>query len=127
MSLNAVVTQSSYLKRKLDHYNSWLLDPSRPLTSSYPGFPEDIKREKAINTLASEVKIKTEARKMRAKIQKKRAKHETGRSKAELAAEFFTKHSGNKDLVVADLQNFAGMSKAGATTYFYNAKKMVNV
>jgi len=24
---------------KLDHYNAWLMDPNRPLTSIYPGFP----------------------------------------------------------------------------------------
>lgn len=24
---------------KLDHYNKWLSDPNRPLTSKYPGYP----------------------------------------------------------------------------------------
>lgn len=28
-------------QKRLDHYNKWLMDPSRPFTSAYPGYPGD--------------------------------------------------------------------------------------
>jgi hypothetical protein len=46
-------------------------------------------------------------------------------SKSALAVEIFKKHSGNKQLVIAEFVEVLGMTKAGATTYFYNAKKSV--
>lgn len=29
-------------QKRLDHYNEWLRNPSRPFTSIYPGYPDDI-------------------------------------------------------------------------------------
>jgi hypothetical protein len=46
-----------------------------------------------------------------------------GVSKIALAMEIFKKHNGNKQVVIAEFVEVLGMSKAGATTYFYNAKK----
>jgi hypothetical protein len=46
-------------------------------------------------------------------------------SKTEIAREVFIKHGGSRKLVIAELVETHKMSKAGATTYFYNAKKSV--
>lgn len=33
------------LQARLDHYNQWLIDPSRPFTSVYPGYPDTNKTD----------------------------------------------------------------------------------
>ena len=33
------------LQARLDHYNQWLMDPSRPFTSVYPGYPDTNKTD----------------------------------------------------------------------------------
>ncbi len=37
--------QAEYTER-LRHYNEWLMDDTRDVTSTYPGFPGDAKKEK---------------------------------------------------------------------------------
>ena len=44
-------------------------------------------------------------------------------SKLEKAIAFFKQFNGDRKLVIGALQSEVGMSQAGATTYFYNAKK----
>ena len=44
-------------------------------------------------------------------------------SKLEKAIAFFKQFNGERKLVIDALQSEVGMSQAGATTYFYNAKK----
>ena len=44
-------------------------------------------------------------------------------TKQEAAMAIFQRHSGNRKAVIADIKNELGMSDAGATTYFYNAKR----
>ena len=31
-------------QKRLDHYNKWLLDPKREFGTTYPGYPEDVKK-----------------------------------------------------------------------------------
>ena len=44
-------------------------------------------------------------------------------TKQEAAMAIFQRHSGNRKDVIADIKTELGMSDAGATTYFYNAKR----
>ncbi len=44
-------------------------------------------------------------------------------TKQEAAMAIFQRHSGNRKAVIADIKTELGMSDAGATTYFYNAKR----
>lgn len=44
-------------------------------------------------------------------------------TKQEAALAIFQRHNGNRKAVIADIKNELGMSDAGATTYFYNAKR----
>jgi mannitol-specific phosphotransferase system IIBC component len=54
----------------------------------------------------------------------KKAKQQTQRvSKTQRVAEFYKNSNGDKQTVIAMCIDQLGMSKAGATTYFYNAKK----
>ena len=47
-------------------------------------------------------------------------------TKQEATMAIFQRHNGNRKAVIADIQNELGMSNAGATTYFYNAKRFAN-
>ena len=44
-------------------------------------------------------------------------------TKQEAAMAIFQRHNGNRKAVFADIKTELGMSDAGATTYFYNAKR----
>ena len=44
-------------------------------------------------------------------------------TKQEAAMAIFQRHSGNRKAVITDIKIELGMSDAGATTYFYNAKR----
>lgn len=46
-------------------------------------------------------------------------------SKLEQAIAIYTRLNGDKAATIAAIQSEAGMSQAGATTYFYNAKKAI--
>jgi hypothetical protein len=126
MNLNE---HNDYLQRKLDHYNKWLMDPKREIGSGpYPGFPEDnaVKTGRAI--LQAEAKAKSAAKVAKAakpKAEKaKRARKTEGPTKQERAVEIYKRLNGVKGDVIQMIQAELGMSLAGATTYFYNAKKL---
>jgi hypothetical protein len=113
-----------YMTRKLEHYNKWLLDPKRPSGTVYPGFPEEVKLAKARVALAEEfiAKAKTKAA---PKAKAVKAKKVAGApTKQDLAVAIFTRLNGDKAAVISAIQAELGMSAAGATTYFYNSKKL---
>jgi ribosomal protein L7/L12 len=125
-NLNA---HNDYLQRKLDHYNKWLCDPARPVGSGpYPGFPEDVKLKAGVAKLQAEAKAKVEAKAAKPKAEKapkvKRARKAEGPTKQERAVELYKRLNGSKVEVIQAIQTELGMSLAGATTYFYNAKKL---
>lgn len=97
----------SYNERRIQHYNEWVRSGTG---GSYPGFPPELELAEGIELLK---------RDMKAKKAKK-----TG-SKTAKALEIYKNLKGNKALVIEEYQKTLGMSKAGATTYFYNAKKSV--
>jgi hypothetical protein len=125
-NLNA---HNDYLQRKLDHYNKWLMDPKRELGSGpYPGFPEDVKVKAGVAKLQAEAKAKVDAKAAKAAkpkaVKAKRAPKASGPTKQDRAVEIFKRLSGDKAQVISAIQTELGMSVAGATTYFYNAKKL---
>lgn len=133
---------NKYLDRKLAHYNVWLLDRSRVAGKPYPGFPEDtqssavkfrMKNMQVMNAFeqhASDMadrSAKSVAEKVARppKVAKEpSAPRASGPTKADRALEIFKRLSGDKAAVIAAIKEELSMSDAGATTYFYNAKKL---
>lgn len=133
----SIVTQENdYLTRKLAHYNAWLGDTKRPLTSKYPGFPEPRPGEAPAKTTKPKGKkltvveqIEKIQAKAEAKVEKKAAKAKpaksAGGSKQDRAVALFKEFNGDRKQTIQAIMEQLGMSTAGATTYFYNAKKLV--
>lgn len=107
-----------YLNRKLKHYNTWLGDLDRELGTPYPGFPEDFpekKTKKAVAKTVAKAPAATTVRKVRVSSK--------GPTKAERALEIVRTSKQCRTNVITQLQQDLGMSKAGATTYYYNSMK----
>lgn len=104
------------LNEKLSHYNKWLGDSKRPLTQVYPGFP----KQKELNVLCGLTVEEAPAK----AAKKVRTAAPAGSTKLEAARKLF---AANKSLsrtdMIALFMTELTMSKAGATTYFYNAQK----
>jgi len=130
---------NAYLDRKLAHYNVWLVDNSREAGKPYPGFPEDMQarpvkfRMKNMQTMNafeqfdSDMKArsaKPKAEKAPKVAKEPRAPRASGPTKADRALEIFKRLGGDKAAVIAAIKDELSMSDAGATTYFYNAKKL---
>jgi hypothetical protein len=126
----AKLKDPDYGTRKLAHYNVWLLDPNRkPYPEDrYPGFPEDVEREQAVAAYKEEFvqrQAKPKAEKAPKAPRAKRAKRMEGPTKQERAVELYKANMKlSKDNMIALLREKLDMSLAGATTYFYNAKKL---
>lgn len=123
------LTDPEYGKRKLDHYNAWLLDPKRDPSSRYGGFPEDIERERVIADMRRDMtergllKPKTE-RKPKAPKVKAARKPRSGPSKIDRATELYLANNNRSKInMIALFQSELEMSLAGATTYYYNVMK----
>lgn len=124
-------TYHNYLDRKLAHYNAWLLDSKREFGKPYPGFPEDMKKGKKMQspviadmaaTLSGAKAAPAKAKPAKAKAARKSEGPKAG-TKSQLAVEIYKRLAGDKAAVIAAIQDELKMSLAGATTYFYNAKK----
>lgn len=130
---------NAYLDRKLAHYNQWLVDNSREIGKPYPGFPEDkqarpvkfrmknMQTMNAFEQLDHDLKArsaKPKAEKAPKVAKEPRAPRATGPTKADRALEIYKRLSGDKAAVIAAIKDELSMSDAGATTYFYNAKKL---
>lgn len=133
--VSTVIEDQDYLTRKLAHYNTWLGDPKRPLTSKYPGFPEPRPGEAPAKTVKSRGKkltvveqLEKQQEKLAVKEEKKAVKAKPaksiGGSKQDRAIEIFREFSGDRKQTIQAIMERLGMSTAGATTYFYNAKKL---
>lgn len=110
---------SDYGTRKLAHYNAWLLNPNRPEGERYPGFPEEVALAAGRARLVADRKVARKAVPARVRAPKE-VKPGT---KLAVAVDIFRRLSGDKASVIAEIQKTCSMSLAGATTYFYNAKK----
>jgi hypothetical protein len=123
-------TQLDEGAKRLAHYNEWLLDPNRPFGTIYPGYQTSTKPTKGkkmpSTVIADMTKVLTKEKKVAIKPAKKAARVSDGPragSKSELAVEIYKRLKGDKASVIAAFQSELSMSVAGATTYFYNAKK----
>lgn len=103
------------MNEKLSHYNKWLGDAKRPLTQVYPGFP----KQKELDVLCG-LTVAAPA----AKTKKVRTSAPAGGTKLDAARKLFaTNKSLSRAAVIALFMTELSMSKAGATTYFYNVQK----
>lgn len=130
MKKSVVTVDDSEGAKRLRHYNEWLLDPKRAVGSGpYPGYPQPKgKKKMQSEVIANMTEVLTkDVKAAPAKATAKKAKR-TGASptKGELALQIYQRLNGDKAGVLNELQNGLGMSLAGATTYFYNAKKASN-
>jgi len=116
--------ENNYLTRKLAHYNEWLLDDKREFGTVYPGFPEDHPAVAAPKAAAAAEPKSTKTAKPKAKAEKKAKSSSPGYSKQDRAVEIFLEFNGDRKQVIAAIVERLAMSTAGATTYFYNAKKL---
>ena len=123
---------NDYLTRKLAHYNEWLLDPKRKPGVPYEGFPEDVAKAQAVAKLKAEARVKADAKdaakaKAPAKVKApkaKRARKAEGPTKLERAVELYKANMKlSKDNMIDLFRTELDMSLAGATTYYYNARK----
>lgn len=143
----------AYSERKLAFYNEWLTDTKRKLGEPCPTFPEDLNRTPVTvkgkkmtdvtvpstpevasavmagiaGTLTGEapavdVKPAKKAKGLPKASDRVKGKAREG-SKLEQAISIFQRLGGDKAATIAEIQSACGMSLAGATTYFYNAKK----
>lgn len=105
---------------KLAHYNVWLMDSKRPFGKPYPGFP----KQSEINDLQGPVEpetIKIPRAPKTVKIAGVKAK--TG-TKLDAARKIFNTTPGfTRTQIIAKFIEELGMSKAGATTYYYSCQK----
>lgn len=143
---------NEFLKRKMNDYNAWLGDKTRNYSKPYPGFQEEIEmltkppvdfpkevldneaaavkdskgkpttRRKATNRRKASVKVKRESKYMNntntvdvnVKVSKKTRSFEL----------YEALIGQGKKAVIDAYKAELNMSDAGATTYFYNAKKL---
>ena len=128
--------QAEYTER-LRHYNEWLMDDTRDSTSTYPGFPGDAKKEKTTivvekpevapikSTKGSKnsMKIQNVGMKVQSVQVMKRPKAGT---KQALAIEIVQSMGvAKKHDAISEIMAKLSMSKAGATTYFHNARHFI--
>lgn len=106
--MSSFITPEQYNSR-LAHYNAWLRDPNREFASIYPGYPGDAKPKKVRPVV----------------VESAPSRKRSGPTKQQRAIELYKANKGlaNPKLVELFMKEL-DMSKAGATTYLYNAKKL---
>lgn len=111
-----MINQTEYTAR-LAHYNAWLMDAKRPFGVPYPGYPEDKVAKNVIKVpKLVTVKVAPLAKAPRAK--------RTGTTKLDQAKELYKANIKlSRVNMIGLFMEKLQMSKAGATTYFYNAQK----
>lgn len=115
-----MIEQNEYGTRKLAHYNAWLMDTKREFGVPYPGFPEDLKAEKTKRV--PKVTTKAPAKKAGKTVTKTKSKgKETKLDQAKALFKANVKLS-RENMITLFMEKLQ-MSKAGATTYFYNVQK----
>lgn len=105
--------------------NTFNVDPSiLAKAESYTESEDMYDEETPANKMAEKIAKAVTKPAAKAKVTVKVAKEKTKRvTKASQAQEIYKKFAGDKTQVIQAFIDQLGMSKAGATTYFYNAKK----
>lgn len=127
----SVSHSNDFLQRKLDHYNAWLLNPKRKVEDGpYTGFPEEKELEtkmakgRAIMAAEREAKVAKVTKVAKSKVVAKRSTA-GGPTKQQRALDIYRANMKlSKDNLVTLIREQLDMSLAGATTYYYNAKKL---
>lgn len=118
------------LTDRLRHYNDWLMDNTRPCDSTYPGYPAD-KKKKAVKAIAVAPINNVKGEKQTMKIETTGIKVSRASflkapkpgSKQDVANQIVQRIGvANKHQAIETIMSEASMSKAGATTYFHNAR-----
>lgn len=116
-----------YMQRKLNHYNAWLLDPKRDVGAGpYPGFPEDLALERGRKLTVQAHQEKLAKKKAAASKPKAlRVRSAPGQpTKLDRAKGLRASNPGaSKDTLIGLFMSELGMTKAGATTYYYSSAK----
>jgi len=125
------------LQDRLNHYNDWLMDVKRDSGSTYPGYPGDkgkkptatvvekpvvapVKRKKGSKSVMSIENVGVKVMKTRVT---RGPKQGTKQSAANKIVAYLGTH--DKNSVIQEIMQKLDMSKAGATTYFHNAKRFL--
>ena len=124
----SVSYDNDFMQRKLDHYNAWLLDPKRKVEDGpYKGFPEEVERAAKLakgRAIMEAERAAKPAKVVKTKVAAKRPRAD-GPTKQERALEIYRANIKlSKDNLIAIIREKLDMSPAGATTYYYNAKKL---
>ena len=127
----SVSYDNDFMQRKLDHYNAWLLNPKRKVEDGpYQGFPDEVERAaklakgRAIMEAERAAKPVKPAKVVKTKVAAKRPRA-GGPTKQDRALEIYRANIKlSKDNVISIIREQLDMSPAGATTYYYNAKKL---
>lgn len=118
------------LQDRLNHYNDWLMDDKRETGSTYPGYPGDKAVKPTKNKVVTPVKTPKKGKSVM-KIETTGVKiARTAVTKAPKAGSKQAKANeivmrigvANKSQAIEAIMAEASMSKAGATTYFHNAR-----
>ena len=139
-------------QRRLDHYNEWLMDPTREFGKPYPGYPEDSVGDKNDSYLESTESVETvqsapvSSGKKSNKINKlqhrkvtvafgpkvshnKQTENLKGNDMSKVTklsqATEIVKAAKSKQEALADIQNALGVSKSNAFVYFTKASKIL--
>lgn len=125
------------LTDRLNHYNDWLMDDKRDSGSTYPGYPGDqgkkstkivvekpvvapVKQKKGVKAVN---KIETVGVKM---MKTRVTRGPKAGTKQDCANKLVAKlGTTDKHAVISEIMAQLSMSKAGATTYFHNAKNFL--
>lgn len=99
-------------QKRLDHYNQWLMDPTRPFTSIYPGYPEQ----------NDQVLPETVAETPETPIMD--VPKENTMSKLNTAIEI-VKANPDKKIALAAIVESLGVTRANAFVYWSKAQKSV--
>lgn len=125
------------LQDRLNHYNDWLLDNKRDFCSTYPGYPGDkdkkpteivvekpivapVKRKKGSKSV---MKIENVGVKMMSTRVTRGPK--AGTKQAQAIDIVKALGTTEKHVAIQEIMDRLTMSKAGATTYFHNAKHFI--
>lgn len=131
-------THQEELTARLKHYNEWMMDNDRDFTIPYPGYPDGkakkpttpvvekpavapIKRKKGSEAV---MKIENVSVKVMNTRVTRGPKQGTKQSAANKLVAYLGTHDKND--VIKEIMQKLDMSKAGATTYFHNAKRFLS-
>lgn len=119
----SIAEQIAYNDRKLAHYNAWLLDTKREFGVPYAGFPED-KERRASKKAAKTVTKVTDKVAKKGSVPAKMSAKRSGETKLDKAKALFKANVKlSRENMIGLFMEQLQMTKAGATTYYYNAQK----